>query len=99
MTTTAYELCFSFFGLQRNPFNVSPDLSFFFSTPAHESLLAELLFVIQARQGLMLLTGETGSGKDDAPATAAEYIEPSGYLDCFHFLFKPRCRGFVSIHS
>jgi len=63
VTTTAYELCFSFFGLQRNPFNVSPDLSFFFSTPAHESLLAELLFVIQARQGLMLLTGETGSGK------------------------------------
>ena len=63
MTTAAYERRFSFFGLQRNPFNVSPDRSFFFSTPAHESLLAELLFAIQARQGLMLLTGESGSGK------------------------------------
>ena len=63
MTATAYELRFSFFGLQRNPFNVSPDPGFFFSTPAHESLLAELLFAIQARQGLMLLTGDSGSGK------------------------------------
>jgi len=63
VTTAAYERRFSFFGLRRNPFNVSPDRSFFFSTPAHESVLAELLFAIQARQGLMLLTGESGSGK------------------------------------
>ena len=63
MTTAAYERRFSFFGLRRNPFNVSPDRSFFFSTPAHESVLAELLFAIQARQGLMLLAGESGSGK------------------------------------
>jgi len=63
VTAAAYELRFSFFGLQRNPFNVSPDRRFFFSTPAHESLLAELLFAIQARHGLMLLTGESGSGK------------------------------------
>lgn len=63
MTTTGFKPPFSFFGLQRNPFNVSPDRSFFFSTPAHESLLAKLLFAIQARQGLMLLTGESGSGK------------------------------------
>jgi general secretion pathway protein A len=63
VTATVYELRFSFFGLQRNPFNVSPDRGFFFSTPAHESLLAELLFAIQARQGLMLLTGDSGSGK------------------------------------
>jgi general secretion pathway protein A len=63
VTSNIYELSFSFFGLQRNPFNVSPDRRFFFSTPAHESLLAELLFAIKARQGLMLLTGESGSGK------------------------------------
>jgi general secretion pathway protein A len=49
--------------LERNPFNVSPDPRFFFFTPVHESLLAELLFAIQARQGLVLFTGESGSGK------------------------------------
>jgi general secretion pathway protein A len=63
MNTTSNELPFSFFGLQRNPFNVSPDRRFFFPTPAHESFLAELLFAIRARQGLVLLTGECGSGK------------------------------------
>ena len=63
MNTTSNELPFSFFGLQRNPFNVSPDRRFFFCTPAHESLLAELLFAIRTRQGLVLFTGESGSGK------------------------------------
>lgn len=63
MTTTAYSQLFSFFGLQQNPFNVSPDLRFLFTTPAYQSTLSELLFAIQNRQGLMLLTGEAGAGK------------------------------------
>jgi general secretion pathway protein A len=61
--TTTYEHLFASFGLQQNPFGASPDSRFFFSTPAHESALAELLFAIQTRQGLMLLTGESGAGK------------------------------------
>lgn len=63
MTTTAYSHLFSFFGLQQNPFHVSPDLRFLFTTPAYQSALAELLFAVQNRQGLMLLTGEAGAGK------------------------------------
>lgn len=63
MISTPYEVPFSFFGLERNPFNVSPDPRFFYFTPVHESLLAELLFAIQTQQGLVLLTGESGSGK------------------------------------
>jgi general secretion pathway protein A len=63
VTTTAYSQLFSFFGLQQNPFNVSPDLRFLFTTPAYQSTLAELLFAVQNRQGLMLLTGEAGAGK------------------------------------
>jgi general secretion pathway protein A len=49
--------------LKENPFSASPDLRFLFSTPAHEAAVAELLFAIQARQGLMVLTGESGTGK------------------------------------
>jgi general secretion pathway protein A len=63
VTTTTYEHLFRFFGLLQNPFGASPDSRFFFSTPAHESALAEILFAIQTRQGLMLLTGEAGAGK------------------------------------
>ena len=63
--TTASTLgqLFSLFGLQENPFNVSPDLRFLVATPAHEDALFRLLFRIHERQGLMLLTGESGVGK------------------------------------
>ena len=85
MTTAAYERRFSFFGLQRNPFNVSPDRSFFFSTSAHESLLAELLFAIQARQGLMLLTGEAGSGKTTLLQQLLDTLSRQGVATAYIF--------------
>jgi general secretion pathway protein A len=52
-----------FFGLCEDPFHVSPDPRFYYSTPAHESALAELLYGIETRQGLLVLTGEAGTGK------------------------------------
>ena len=58
-----YEQCLNFLGLREDPFHVSPDPRFYYSTPAHESALAELLFGIETRQGFMLLTGEAGTGK------------------------------------
>jgi general secretion pathway protein A len=63
MSTPARGQTFSFFGLKENPFNVSPDLRFLLTTPAHEKALFGLLYRIQARQGLMVLTGEPGVGK------------------------------------
>jgi len=58
-----YEQFFSFMGLREDPFHVSPDPRFYYSTPAHESALAELLYGIQTRQGFLVLTGEAGTGK------------------------------------
>jgi general secretion pathway protein A len=60
---TAHDRKFSFFGLKENPFKVSPDLRFLFATPAHEKAFFGLLYRVQARQGLMVLTGEPGVGK------------------------------------
>jgi general secretion pathway protein A len=54
---------FNFLGLREDPFHVSPDPRFYFSTSAHESALVELLFGIETRQGFMVLTGEAGTGK------------------------------------
>lgn len=62
-TPIAHGHAFSFFGLKENPFKVSPDLRFLFATPAHEKALFGLLYRVQARQGLMVLTGEPGVGK------------------------------------
>jgi general secretion pathway protein A len=54
---------FRSFGLKENPFQVSPDPRFLFSGPSYETALAELMFGIEARRGLLVLTGEAGTGK------------------------------------
>ncbi len=62
-TTTIYEHMFRSFGLRENPFPVSPDPRFLFSGPSYETALAELMFGIEAHRGLLVLTGEAGTGK------------------------------------
>jgi general secretion pathway protein A len=52
-----------FFGLRENPFNVNPDPRYLFLTPQTREALDDLTYGIQARQGLVLLTGEVGTGK------------------------------------
>jgi general secretion pathway protein A len=53
----------SFFRLRENPFNVSVDPRFFFPTRQTEEALQRLAYGIQNRKGLILLTGEVGTGK------------------------------------
>jgi general secretion pathway protein A len=53
----------SFFRLRENPFNVSTDPRFFFPTRQTEEALQRLAYGIQNRKGLVLLTGEVGTGK------------------------------------
>jgi general secretion pathway protein A len=53
----------TFFGLRENPFNVSVDPRFFFSTRQTQEALQRLAYGIQNRKGLILLTGEVGTGK------------------------------------
>jgi general secretion pathway protein A len=52
-----------FFGLQENPFNVNPDPRYLFLTPGTQEALAGLTYGIQNRRGIILLTGEVGTGK------------------------------------
>ena len=58
-----YENVFHFFGLQENPFRASPDPRFCFSTPAYDAAMDELILGVDAPQGLIVLTGEAGTGK------------------------------------
>jgi general secretion pathway protein A len=52
-----------FFRLRENPFNVNPDPRYLFLTRQTEAALDGLKHGIQARKGLLLLTGEVGTGK------------------------------------
>lgn len=58
-----YEQFFNFMGLREDPFHVSPDPRFYYTTSAHEAALARLMFGIENRQGFLVLTGEAGTGK------------------------------------
>lgn len=52
-----------FFGLERGPFEISPDPRFLYPTPRHYEALANLYYAIRERKGFVVLTGEVGTGK------------------------------------
>jgi general secretion pathway protein A len=54
---------FNFFGLRENPFKINPDPRFLFLTDQARATADELLYAVRTRKGLILLTGEVGTGK------------------------------------
>src|ERR1700730_18722307 len=54
---------FNFFGLRENPFKINPDPRFLFVTDQARTTGDELAYAIRTRKGLILLTGEVGTGK------------------------------------
>jgi general secretion pathway protein A len=53
----------AFFGLSRNPFEISPDPYFFFPTARHNEALANLYYGVRKHKGFVVITGEVGTGK------------------------------------
>ncbi len=53
----------SFYNLQRNPFEISPDPSFLFPTKRHNEALAALYYGVRRHKGFVVMTGEVGTGK------------------------------------
>jgi general secretion pathway protein A len=80
-----YEHVFQFFGLRENPFHVSPDPRFFFSTPAHGVAFADLQMGVDTRQGLMVLTGEAGTGKTILLHHFLNWLQSRGQSSCYIF--------------
>lgn len=53
----------NFYGLRENPFNVNPDPRYLFLTPGIHEAIASLAYGIRGKKGIILLTGEVGTGK------------------------------------
>lgn len=53
----------AFFGLNRNPFDLTPDPTRFVSTKRHNEALAALYYGIRSHKGFVVVTGEVGTGK------------------------------------
>ena len=52
-----------FFGLNENPFNLTPDPDFLFLSKEHKKAMAYLTYGLESKKGIVQLTGEIGSGK------------------------------------
>jgi type II secretory pathway predicted ATPase ExeA/cell division septation protein DedD len=52
-----------FYGLREKPFSLSADPRFLFRSPSHAAAFDALLAGIRRREGLIVLTGEIGTGK------------------------------------
>ena len=53
----------NFFGLQKLPFNLTPDPAFLFLPPKHREALAGLTYAVLERKGFIVLSGDAGTGK------------------------------------
>jgi len=80
-----YEDLFGHFGLQRNPFRASPNPQSYYSTCAHDEALLQLTFAIESRHGLMVLTGEPGTGKSTVLQYLLEWLHQNSYSAAYIF--------------
>ncbi|MGA3165438.1 MAG: PEGA domain-containing protein [Terriglobia bacterium] len=74
-----------FFGLTDYPFNDNPDPRFFCSTPEVDEAFTSLMHGVQERKGLILLTGEVGTGKTTLLKTLLERLDKNLYPSAFVF--------------
>jgi general secretion pathway protein A len=72
-----YVRFFSFFGLQENPFAVSPDPRYLFMTPRIQEAWEAIEYGIRSREKIILLTGEAGTGKTSLIRRLLDWLRES----------------------
>jgi len=77
-----------FFNLQRNPFEITPDPRFLFSTRQHNEALASLYYGVKRRKGFVVLTGEVGTGKTMLVRCLLQILRQANVA--FAYVFNPR---------
>jgi general secretion pathway protein A len=74
-----------FYGLRKDPFEISPDPCFFYPTPQHNEALASLYYGVQRRKGFSVLTGQAGTGKTLLLRFLAEVFTRAGIAVAYVF--------------
>ena len=92
MSGNPYVRFFSFFGLQENPFAVSPDPRYLFMTPRIQEAWEAIEYGIRSREGIILLTGEAGTGKTSLIRKLLDWLResrtPTAYIFNSHLESK-----------
>ncbi|QJT07733.1 ExeA family protein [Oceanidesulfovibrio marinus] len=53
----------NYYGLDKEPFHITPDPEFLFLSPSHKEALGAILYGVEKRKGFISITGEIGMGK------------------------------------
>ena len=76
-----------FYGLKELPFALTPDPRFIYFTPSHTEVMANLHYGIESGKGLVLVTGEVGTGKTTILRWMMERLDRNVMVA---YLFNPR---------
>ncbi len=76
-----------FFGLEDIPFTLTPDPRFIVFTPSYNEVLASLYYGLENAKGLIVLTGEVGTGKTTALRWILRRLDSSVLAA---YVFNPR---------
>jgi general secretion pathway protein A len=69
----------SYWGLSSPPFENVPSQELFYESPQHEEALVRLVYAVEHKKGLAVLTGEVGSGKTTISRVLFEYLNNDGF--------------------
>ena len=83
-----------YYGLRREAFHVTPDSSMFYMSAGHREALAAMVYGIQKGLGLIVMTGEVGTGKT---TVTRAYLSRSERDDNRKILFVNPCMSFPSL--
>ena len=67
----------NFYGFNLAPFNITCDPQFFFESLSHREALSKLLYGIKEKKGIILLTGEVGTGKTTLCRAILDKLDPT----------------------
>jgi len=79
----------TFYGLKDNPFRITPDPQFFYFGAKHREALAHILYGIKERKGIIVITGEVGTGKTTLIHYILRKFDPSHKMRTA-FLLNPK---------
>ncbi|MBT3279582.1 MAG: polysaccharide biosynthesis tyrosine autokinase [Phycisphaerales bacterium] len=66
-----------YYNLEEHPFSLNCDERFYYKSAVHAETLENILYTVRQRQGLVLVTGEIGSGKTFMAAMLRKALEPT----------------------
>jgi len=68
-----------FYGFVQSPFTLAPDPRFLYPSPTHDEALQLLLQAIGRKDGIVVLTGDIGTGKTTLCRTVLERLDMSSF--------------------